>query len=482
MPPQILPSKMQSREHPFNRSTRPLLERRAANMAQPQVLSSKQINAKSPPTRGYNDFNLITRQYENLNSNKGYPYGSPPSPTHLNQIDFQFSDVNEPRYRPVAPAATRYLPASTNRNNSDHEDDDDEDDYDELVYHHNQLNVQQVPAVPRRRLIDASSPPVPPQRIIPVETSTPPSLPLPPPPPPLSRGDTLEHEGPFVFGVHHPNTFTPAYGKGKDTAVVVVGSSNGSPNSSIQNNSDISSRNTSSSEKERRALMKEKKHSKRTKKEKKTKTKSSTKPKEPPRSTKEPPNVKCVLVGDGAVGKTNLIVTYIQDRFNPEYVPTAFDKYNVDVSVDGRPICVTLCDTAGQDALDPLRQLCYPGSDVVLLCFSVVQPGSFRSVATKWEPEVARLKGCSLVLVGTQSDLRNDRNTILKLQAQGEKPVPVSAAWDFARKIGAKYIETSSHRKERIKEVFDTAIWDALQAREFDRKRPLWKRMFCLAC
>ncbi|XP_058812028.1 uncharacterized protein LOC131676754 [Topomyia yanbarensis] len=475
MPPQILPSKMQSREHPFNRSTRPLLERRA-NMAQPQVLSSKQINAKSPPTRGYNDFNLITRQYENLNSNKGYPYGSPPSPTHLNNIDFQFSDVNEPPYRPVAPAVTRYLPASTNRNNSDHEDDDDdEDDYDELVYHHNQLNVQQAPAVPRRRLIDASSPPVPPQRIIPVQT---------PPPPP--RGDTPEHEGPFVFGVHHPNAFTPAYGKGKDA---VLGgnsnnsniSSNGSPNSSIQNNSDISSRTTSSSEKERRALVKEKKHSKRTTKKDK-KTKKSEKQKEPPRSTKEPPNVKCVLVGDGAVGKTNLIVSYIQDRFIPEYVPTAFDKYNVDVSVDGRPICVTLCDTAGQDALDPLRQLCYPCSDVFLLCFSVVQPGSFRSVATKWEPEVARLRGCSLVLVGTQSDLRNDRSTILRLQAQGEKPVPVSAAWDFARKIGAKYIETSSHKKERIKEVFDTAIWDALQAREFDRKRPLWKRMLCMTC
>lgn len=45
------------------------------------------------------------------------------------------------------------------------------------------------------------------------------------------------------------------------------------------------------------------------------------------------PNVKCVLVGDGAVGKTNLIVSYIQDRFIPEYVPTAFDKYNGKLNV-----------------------------------------------------------------------------------------------------------------------------------------------------
>ncbi|EDS31302.1 rho GTPase [Culex quinquefasciatus] len=157
-------------------------------------------------------------------------------------------------------------------------------------------------------------------------------------------------------------------------------------------------------------------------------------------------------------------------------------RRKMDVSVDGRPICVTLCDTAGQDALDPLRQLCYPDSDVFLLCFSVVQPESFRSVAAKWEPEIAKLRRAALLLVGTQSDLRTDRATVLKLQNEGEKPVPVSAAWDFARKIGAKYIETSSHKKERIKEVFDTAIWDVLQAREFNRKRPLWKRMLCLTC
>lgn len=221
MSPQMLPSKMQSREHPFNRSTRPLLERRA-NMAQPQVLSSKQINVKKAnPTRGYNDFNLITQQYENINSNKGYPYGSPPSPTstHLNNIDFQFSDVNGTHYRPPVAPAANFFNASTNRNNSDHEDDDD---YDELVYRHNQLNVQGTANVARRRLIDVPTgarrsppPPIPPQRIIPLET---------PPPPP--RGDTPENEGPFVFGVHHPNTFTPAYDKAKDAV--------NSPNSSMQ--------------------------------------------------------------------------------------------------------------------------------------------------------------------------------------------------------------------------------------------------------
>ena len=89
--------------------------------------------------------------------------------------------------------------------------------------------------------------------------------------------------------------------------------------------------------------------------------------------------------------------------------------FAVEVNVDDRPICVTLCDTAGQDVLDPLRQLCYPKSDVFLLCFSVVKPETFRSVATKWAPEISQFRA-SLILVGTQSDLRNDIQTLMKLK------------------------------------------------------------------
>lgn len=38
--------------------------------------------------------------------------------------------------------------------------------------------------------------------------------------------------------------------------------------------------------------------------------------------------IKCVLVGDGAVGKTNLICSYVENRFISEHIPTASDMYN----------------------------------------------------------------------------------------------------------------------------------------------------------
>ena len=44
-----------------------------------------------------------------------------------------------------------------------------------------------------------------------------------------------------------------------------------------------------------------------------------------------PEKVKCVLVGDGAVGKTSLIVSYTTNGYPMEYMPTAFDDYSGEI-------------------------------------------------------------------------------------------------------------------------------------------------------
>ena len=48
--------------------------------------------------------------------------------------------------------------------------------------------------------------------------------------------------------------------------------------------------------------------------------------------------VKLVAAGDGAVGKTCLLMTYAHNKFNEGYVPTVFDTYDMEVLVEGQSV------------------------------------------------------------------------------------------------------------------------------------------------
>jgi len=169
-------------------------------------------------------------------------------------------------------------------------------------------------------------------------------------------------------------------------------------------------------------------------------------------------NVKCVVVGDGAVGKTSLLISYTENRFPVDYVPTVFDNFTTGVEVDGKLINFALWDTAGQEEYARLRALSYPETDVFLLCFSVVSPASFDNIKTKWYPEISHhCPGAKCILVGTKIDLREDKATMEKLK--GEKAPTYEMGKKMAEDIGAEaYFECSALTQEGLKKVFEEAI------------------------
>ena len=117
-------------------------------------------------------------------------------------------------------------------------------------------------------------------------------------------------------------------------------------------------------------------------------------------------SIKVVLVGDGSVGKTSLLISYTSDAFPNDYVPTVFDNYLATVKYQNQFFKLWLWDTAGQDEYKRLRALSYPNTDVFLICFSLTDPKSFNHALNKWLPEVMENNPHALkFFVGTKSDL-----------------------------------------------------------------------------
>uniref|UniRef100_A0A8D8Y9G7 Ras-related protein Rac1 n=2 Tax=Cacopsylla melanoneura TaxID=428564 RepID=A0A8D8Y9G7_9HEMI len=170
--------------------------------------------------------------------------------------------------------------------------------------------------------------------------------------------------------------------------------------------------------------------------------------------------VKLVAVGDGAVGKTCLMICYTTSSFPTEYIPTIWDGYKVTVMMGGKPIDLGLWDTAGQEEYDRIRPLSYPQSDLILICFSVVDPNSFKNVRNKWYPEVSHFcPDVPFILVGTKIDLREDQEEIDKLLKKKQSPVLYTEGVSMAKEIGAvKYMECSALSQRGLKTIFDEAI------------------------
>ena len=179
-------------------------------------------------------------------------------------------------------------------------------------------------------------------------------------------------------------------------------------------------------------------------------------------------NLKVVTVGDGAVGKTTLLIRYTTGTYPWEYIPTVFDNWAANKEVDGRIVLMGLWDIAGGEDYDRLRPLSYPGTDVFLLCFALDAPSSFANVKERWYPELNHhCPGTPILLVGTKEDLRDDPQVISHLATRGLSPITYQEGLECARDIGAvKYMECSALTEMRVEDVFLEGVRAAMRVTE----------------
>jgi Ras-related C3 botulinum toxin substrate 1 len=171
-------------------------------------------------------------------------------------------------------------------------------------------------------------------------------------------------------------------------------------------------------------------------------------------------NIKCVIVGDGTVGKTCLLVSFTTNSFPREYVPTVFDNYSANMMYNHTPICLNLWDTAGQEDYDKLRPLSYPQTDIFLICYSIAYRPSFHNIKYKWIPELKYYSPSTpFILVGLKMDLRTDINLHQKLSKRNETMITYDEGKNLSLTIGAvSFIECSALTQQNVIFLFQEAI------------------------
>ena len=102
----------------------------------------------------------------------------------------------------------------------------------------------------------------------------------------------------------------------------------------------------------------------------------------------DPEHLTIIIIGDGSVGKTSLLVRFADGKFDANSrVATVLTRNIVPAQFNGKAYNIELIDPGGQEEFKRIAEQYYTRADVFLVCFSVNSKSSLKNV-----PEVRQKK------------------------------------------------------------------------------------------
>ena len=160
--------------------------------------------------------------------------------------------------------------------------------------------------------------------------------------------------------------------------------------------------------------------------------------------------VKIILIGDSAVGKTNIMSKYLRGQFQENSKATVGVEFGSKLfKIDNHNIKAQIWDTAGQEKYKAITGAYYKGSKGAFVVYDITRKETFDST-DRWinDLKISSDPKINIILIGNKSDLEDKRDV---LKEQGEEK---------AKSFGCAFLETSAFNGDNIDKGFEMMISD----------------------
>ena len=154
--------------------------------------------------------------------------------------------------------------------------------------------------------------------------------------------------------------------------------------------------------------------------------------------------LKYIIIGDSAVGKSNILLRYIHDKFNEEFHTTIGVEFGAkNIPIDNQIFRIQIWDTAGQEAFRSITRAYYKNSVCACVVYDITNRSTFDNIKL-WVEDCKKLspKTVLMVLVGNKIDLENKRE------------VTYDEGSTYAQKNGMLFFECSAKSGKNIDDIF----------------------------
>jgi len=163
---------------------------------------------------------------------------------------------------------------------------------------------------------------------------------------------------------------------------------------------------------------------------------------------------KVVLLGEGRVGKTSLLVRFTTNNFDDREQATvqATPFQPRPLQMGTQRVELQLWDTAGQERFHSLGPIYYRDAAAALIVFDITDMDSFER-AKAWVKELQQMVGPDIVITIAAN----------KCDLEKERSVPDAVVAAFAQQVGASYFNTSAKTGSGLDKAFRDIARRALQ-------------------